>query len=864
MSPVFLATPLGAGLVNGTAVNRKGETMRGLRLLGLCAAGMLGVCGLWAGLSLAQANAPKKPVTDLLPGNATAALVFRGTGGIEAEFEKTALYRSFVESGLAEQFVKLIAFGLESAPAEDVAHVTAFGKHVARHGVAAALVLSGSGEATTVSGQLIFPELGASEPVIRQQIQAKAGPALKVIVKKVGSRSIARGEIEGQPVAWWAEGPHLVVTIGKGAEEFALQVADGKAPSLTKTPLFAKHKTPEGETEFFRMTADMTKVWDAVKSINLPNKAGQEPTSVGKLLEALSATSITDFDWSMGIQGEAIMSHSRLAVPGPKTGLAKLFAQPNLGWADVPPLPGDVQGVYVSSFDLSGLYQEGLATIRRVVKLLPEQDQEEVNVDGYLEQMHAQLGFDLDKDLLATLGPSWTFHDDPKNGMFGFGFLGVVSVKDAEKLKETVAKILEQTAPLVQQQDLRIERKSGKVETLTFVIPQMPFAPTIGIGEKWLVAGLQPQAISTFFLRADKKLPAWKVEKLPEESRKLIPEKFTSLQITNPAGLYSTLLSYAPMGINLLSTEMRKQGRELPITVDEIPSSELVTEPMFVNVSVSTADDKGTTTVSRDSVPGIPVPMMSGGSGTATTAIAVALLLPAVQQAREAARRAQSRNNLKQIGLALHNFHDTWNGFPRGTFKLGKEDDSDLEIEERKSWMVAILPFVEQAALFNKIKQNQAWDSDDNAPLKDMAIPSFTNPSYAAKGEDGAPTHYVGIAGVGADSLTSEEIDENSGVFGYNRTTRIQDITDGTSNTIMVSECTEKSAGPWAQGGKSTLRALTKKPYVNGEDGLGGPSVGGFHVLFADGSVRFLSENIDPETLERLVKMRDGEAIGDF
>jgi prepilin-type processing-associated H-X9-DG protein len=838
--------------------------MRGLRVLILCAAGMLGACGLWAGLTLAQTNAPKKSVTDLLPGDATAAFVYRGVKGIEPEFEKTAMYRSLVESGLSAQVMKLVAFGMEGVAADDAAHLTAFGEHVAKQGVAAALVLNGSGEATTVSGQLVFPELGSSEPVIRKHIQDRAGPALKVTVKKVGARSIARVEMEGQPIAWWSEGGHLVVAIGRGAEETAIKVADGKSPSLTKTPLFANHKVVAGETEFFRMSADMTKVWEAVKSIELPNKAGQEPTVVGDILEAISATSFADFDWSMSLKGEAVMSHSRMSIPGPKTGLAKLFDQPSLGWADLPPLPADVQGVYASSFDLSGLYQEGLATIRRVVELLPEQDQEEVDLDGVLERMNEQLGFDIDADLLATLGPAWTFHDDPKNGMFGFGFLGVVAVKDAEKLKATVFKILEQTLPLLEQQNVRVEGKSGKVETLTFVVPQMPFAPSIGIGEKWMVAGLQPQAVSTFFLRADKKLPAWKLDKLPEESRKLIPEKFTSLQITNPAGLYSTLLSYAPMGINMLSTEMRKNGRELPITVDEIPSSELVTEPMFVNVNVSTADEKGTTTVSRDSVPGFPVPMMSGGSGTATTAIAAALLLPAVQQAREAARRSQSRNNLKQIGLAMHNYHDNWNGFPRGTFKDGKNGNDDLDVDERMSWMVSILPYIDQAPMYGQVKFNEAWDSTDNAPLKDTAVPSYTNPGYTAKGENGAPTHYVGVAGVGADSLTSEEIDENSGVFGYNRTTRIADMTDGTSNTIMVTECTEKSAGPWARGGKSTLRALTKKPYVNGEDGLGGPYRGGFHVLFADGSVRFISENIDPETLERLVKMQDGEPVGDF
>jgi hypothetical protein len=838
--------------------------MSGRRAFSVWVAGILGVSGLLAGLTFAQPAAPQKVAADLLPGDATSAFVFRGVKGIETEFEKTALYQSFVESGLVGVATKLATLGTEGAPADVVEKLEMIGKHVGLHGVAGALVLTGSGEATTVTGHVVFPQLGSSEPTIRAFIQKQVGPQLELSVKKVGLRSITRAVIEKQDIAWWAEGPHLVLAVGKGAEAISLKIAGGESPSLAKSPLFARHKVATGVTEFFRMSADMTKVWTALKSVELPNKAGQEPTSLGKVLEALSLTSFADLDWSMGLKEEAIVSNSRMSIPGPKTGLAKFFAQPNLKVGDLPPMPADVQGVYVSSLDLSGLFEEGVATIKRVVELLPEQDREEVNVDGYLEQMNEAIGFDLDKDLLATLGPAWTFHDDPKNGLFGFGFLGVAQVRDGERLKSTVSAILDRFGPQLEREDVKIDRKSGAFETITIQIPQMPIAPALGISDKWFVVGMQPQAIKTFFLRVDKKLPTWKLDKLPEESRKLIPEAFTSLQITNPQGLYTTLLSYAPMGINMFAAEMRKRGMELPITVEDIPAAEVVTAPMFTNVSVSTADDKGTTMESRDSVPGMPIPMMSGGSGTATTAVAIALLLPAVQQAREAARRTQSKNNLKQIGLALHNYHDTFNHFPRGTHMVGEAGKDDLEVDERLSWLVSISPYIEQVALYNAIKQDEAWNSETNSKFKDTVIPTFINPGYSPVGEEGAPTHYVGIAGVGEDSLTSKKIDEKSGMFGYNRKTLMRDVVDGLSITIMVTECTDKSAGPWMQGGKSTLRALTKRPYVNGPDGLGGPSPGGFNVLMGDGSVRFVSQNIDPELLEKLTTIQGGEAIGDF
>ena len=112
----------------------------------------------------------------------------------------------------------------------------------------------------------------------------------------------------------------------------------------------------------------------------------------------------------------------------------------------------------------------------------------------------------------------------------------------------------------------------------------------------------------------------------------------------------------------------------------------------------------------------LPIPGGDGGAtSVAVPAVLVALLLPAVQQAREAARRSQSKNNMKQIGLAMHNYHDTYNHFPAGTV-----ENDGLEVTERLSWMVSILPFLEQAALYNQIDMKEGFSSATNSGEREL------------------------------------------------------------------------------------------------------------------------------------------------
>jgi prepilin-type processing-associated H-X9-DG protein len=212
-------------------------------------------------------------------------------------------------------------------------------------------------------------------------------------------------------------------------------------------------------------------------------------------------------------------------------------------------------------------------------------------------------------------------------------------------------------------------------------------------------------------------------------------------------------------------------------------------------------------------------------------AICVALLLPAVQAAREAARRAQCVNNLKQIGLAMHNFLSAENHFPPSAIKSA--DGKPL-----LSWRVAMLPYLENEPLYREFKLDEPWDSPHNKALVARMPKVYACPSDPAT--DPTITHYQVIAGPRT-------------LFEGPTGVPISEVTDGTSNTLMV---VEAAAGvPWTKPDDLAYIPDGTLPV------LGSQHAGGENALFADGSVRFLKRSLAAPTLESLITRNGGEVV---
>ncbi len=216
----------------------------------------------------------------------------------------------------------------------------------------------------------------------------------------------------------------------------------------------------------------------------------------------------------------------------------------------------------------------------------------------------------------------------------------------------------------------------------------------------------------------------------------------------------------------------------------------------------------------------------------------VSLILPAVQAAREAARRNQSLNNMKQIMLALLNYESVNGHFPPQA--IYAEDGTPL-----LSWRVAILPYMEEQRLYDRFKLDEPWNSPNNRPLLAEMPATFFDPSSPQLAEAGGKTHYLGVTG------------PNAIFTGRQAGTTFREITDGTANTVALLQVDDQHAVEWTKPADYEVRQHANNPVA----GIGSLHPGVFLASTTDGRTQPIELTIDPTWLAALFTRNGGEVV---
>jgi prepilin-type N-terminal cleavage/methylation domain-containing protein/prepilin-type processing-associated H-X9-DG protein len=267
--------------------------------------------------------------------------------------------------------------------------------------------------------------------------------------------------------------------------------------------------------------------------------------------------------------------------------------------------------------------------------------------------------------------------------------------------------------------------------------------------------------------------------------------------------------------------------------------------------------------------------------------ILVALLLPAIQASREAARRASCVNNVMQLGLAAHNYEFNFESLPPGVTDTKGPIRNEPQ-GQHVSWIVKILPYMEENVLYRKFDQTAGAYAPVNAPVRAGTVQILVCPSYP--GEETIKDGAIAIttyAGCYHDVEAPIDVD-NHGLMFLNSHVRFDEIYDGSSHTLLIAEQLGEEPNDlgWVSGTRSTLRntnkieiskpqfgqpaptdAETKKQDIAESlfvGGFGSHHAGGLNASFADGSARFVSEDVDPAVWRHVGNRSDGEIVKPF
>lgn len=556
--------------------------------------------------------------------------------------------------------------------------------------------------------------------------------------------------------------------------------------------------------------------------------ATQLVPEIENLLQQFGVDAIGAYRCVTGLDESGMVIRSHLKVQG-ELPIAEALAREPLLPEDFAPIPQDAQAAFVTKFD----------SLAMVGAILPWFTMVGGDPDDVLDELSGGIepviGIDLKTLLGEVLDDTMTVYASPRDGGMVTGWVATVRLQDPMAARAS----FDQAIGFMRGQagdDLEITTESydgGDLVIFDAISEGLPFAITVGMSDAELVLGLMPQGVRSHLNRGegqaslgdDPQVSQWfAYDNMNGDGLRTV----VRLDHAEVVKLLHPLLVLYAGG---LEDSMQLQDLEIDLSLQDLPSVSSLASHLKPMTGALIRVEDGYRWEVHQTAP--------GGDLIAAVPILATMTLPVTATAQLAGARTASSNNLRQIGLAFHNYHDTFQGMPA-------QANLDQRGRALLSWRVHILPYLGYAELYQQFHLDEPWDSDHNRALLAQMPPVYARPGLDTS--EGL-TSYLGVAGRGAIVGKAKEAGPNPIGNGF------RDVTDGTSNTLMVVEVADAYRVPWTK--PEDFEAAGMNPL----EFLVGNWKGRFLALAADGAVHEIRDDIDEEVLQKLILMGDGEVV---
>ena len=633
---------------------------------------------------------------------------------------------------------------------------------------------------------------------------------------KIGDSQFSRIELlnHGPVITWGMNGNYLILAVGEEEAEKIVQRLNGSTPEwLTEAKQAIDLPRPSSFANL-----DIRLCFAAVRDFSEP----QDVVVLVGLLEAFGFDAMESFSYASGLDDRGCVNRGRLKCSGDLSGMMTLLDCEPIRADDLQEISSESPVAIAFQFSLADALTAFLRSCEHEMAP-PDAVQTATELRQQLAALDEALGFNVREDLLASLGNTWRVFVQP--GPLGLVSRWTISIELADSAKfskvhkELVTSLQKNLAGTQNALLTLTQVDREKAAVFSAQVQGLPFVPAWCIDKDRLVIGTSPDSV---YRLVSEPTPTATLASA-DHIRPLLDDA------RNFKLIHIDARAVAEFVTPLLAQQLAVVPQGVPIDASLLPPLDILSKHLRPTAMAVRRTDDGVEFVRHRTLPGLDF-------GQAATLLAAASL-PAVGGARDAAKHNSSVNYQKHISLALLNFESVYGAFPAGY-------SADAEGKPLLSWRVHILPYVDEQALYDQFHLDEPWDSPHNKKLIEQMPEAYRSPHSKAKA---GKTTYLGVGG--ADGIFVRP--QPGGMTGIG----IREVTDGTSNTVITVEVTDKRAINWTRPGDFAPRK------EDPQQGLRVDQRRGMSLAFSDGSVQSIPKTTPKETLMSLFTKAGGEIV---